>query len=144
MKESSEKNETTSGTDNVSDAVAAARRQLEPYFFSERMRIDAFCEKYSLAVEYPPIQFPDLEHEPLPIPEYDHVTQGWVVPGRPDLGVKNTDLPLWTALAKELGVRVYYCRRCCPKPGQRLGEKLWHWVFIPLRVMCRFWRGQSC
>ena len=124
----------------------AARSPLAPYYFPERMRFDLFCEKYSQAVEYPRIQFPfpELEHEPLPIPEYDHEAQGWVVPGRPDLGVKNTDLPLWTALAKELGVRIYYCRRCCPKPGQRFSVKLRHWVFISLRAMCRFWRGQSC
>lgn len=45
-----------------------------------------------------------------PIPEYDNQAQGWTVVARPDLGVYRTDMPLWTSLAKELGIEIYLKR----------------------------------
>lgn len=76
----------------------------------ERMHFSEFQEKYSTAVEAEQSSVLEAERAPLPIPEYDNEAHGWMVPGRPDLGVKRTDMALWTALAKEQGVEIYLRR----------------------------------
>ncbi len=109
LKASVANNAAVSNEGDLPDSVAPIQPQV-PEVGLERMHFSELQEKYSTAVEAEQFPVPESEREPLPIPEYDNEAHGWMVPGRPDLGVKRTDMPLWTALAKEQGVEIYLRR----------------------------------